>query len=154
MTELYAAAYVAPISSECRPPPESAGITRAFAEAKASTFPYDIGDDPAFFSARHHLGPIAWGVFRADVRCSIDRGDWMVFFSSQRDLQNLIHYRFVAAHCVEEKLRHTPERRCRRDMGDRYSKRSYSQTGFCKCSSRFTNEQSSTAASPLPQAAR
>jgi hypothetical protein len=83
-------------------------MTRAFYEkARKNTFPYDIGDDPAFFSASHLSGPVTWGVCRPDVRSAIGTGDWIVFFSNQRDLQYITHYRLVAALCVEEKLRHT-----------------------------------------------
>jgi hypothetical protein len=32
----------------------------AFYEAVRSDFPYDLGDDPAFFSARYHHGPVTW----------------------------------------------------------------------------------------------
>jgi hypothetical protein len=110
MTELYAAAYIAPLPTQRHLPPEPSEITRAFYEkAGKSTFPYDIGDDPAFFSAYHLNGPVTWGVCRADVRCAIARGDWMVFFSSELDRQNqtIKCYRFVGALCVENKLRHT-----------------------------------------------
>jgi hypothetical protein len=110
MTDLYAAAYLAPLPTQRHSPPAPSEMTRAFyKEAGESTFPYDIGDDPAFYSASYHHGPITWGVCRADVRQAIAVGDWIVFFSSELDGQNgtVTRYRFVAALCVENKLRHT-----------------------------------------------
>ena len=107
MTELYAAAYIAPLPRERLSPPEPSETTRAFyKEVEKSTFPYDIGDDPAFYSASYHNGPVTWGVCRTDVRCAITIGDWMVFFSSEKNGM-ITRYRFVAALCVENKLRHT-----------------------------------------------
>jgi hypothetical protein len=103
---LYAAAY----HSRLQPPPSRPSETAAalYAAAASSEFPYDSGDDPAFFSARHHNGPITWGVCRPDVRRAIRPGDWMVFFSLKWDEEaRLTRYRFSAALCVQEKLTHT-----------------------------------------------
>lgn len=44
---------------------------------------YDWGDDPSFFSAVHRLGDAqraTWGVCRRDVRSTVVRGDFVVFF--------------------------------------------------------------------------
>ena len=80
----------------------------AFHAALHSGFPYDAGDDPALFSARRHRGPITWGVCRPDVRCSICKGDGIVFFAAQNDSQNeTTRYSFVAALRVPDKMLHT-----------------------------------------------
>jgi hypothetical protein len=80
-----------------------------YKESARSGFPYDVGDDPAFFSAWYHDGPITWGVCRPDVRCRIRKDDAIVFFSEQKDSQDTktTHYRFVAALRVADKVQHT-----------------------------------------------
>jgi hypothetical protein len=106
---------IPPSSKERLLPPETSELARAFyAEAKNSRFPYDIGDDPAFFSARFYDGPVTWGVCRADVRCATAVGDWIVFFSCETDdhdqlgpVSTVTRYRFEAALCIETKLQHT-----------------------------------------------
>lgn len=72
-----------------------------------ASFPYDGGDDPSFFSAGYHGAAVTWGVCRPDVRTAIRRGDWVVFFSSERDGREVTHYRFVGALTVERKIPHT-----------------------------------------------
>src|SRR5579872_7330550 len=81
MPKLWVAVYH---SREPEEPPHSATVTAAafHTGARSGTFPYDAGDDPAFFSARFHDGPVTWGVCRHDVRSAIEPGDWVVFFSA------------------------------------------------------------------------
>lgn len=102
--------YVAVYHSRHQPPPAHPSETAAalYAALGSGEFPYDGGDDPSFFSARHHDGSVTWGVCRADVRGAIRKGDWVVFISLQEDEDaGLTRYRFVAALCVERKLAHT-----------------------------------------------
>jgi len=106
MPSLYIAVYLA------RPPgpaPGGASETEtAFYAAPRSGFPYDAGDDPAFFSARRYGGPITWGVCRRDIRCSIRKDDGIVFIAAQDDPRDkTVHYRFVAALRVADKMQHT-----------------------------------------------
>lgn len=110
MSELYVAPYKSPLPASRRLPSNPSKTAVDFhATAEAGGFPYDIGDDPAFFSARCHNGPVTWGVCRADVRSKIQIGDWIAFLSFEQDRQDntATRYRFVAALCVEDKLRHT-----------------------------------------------
>ena len=78
----------------------------AFHARSPGGFPYDIGDDPSFFSARHHHGPVTWGVCRHDVRGAIQPGDVMVFFSAEQKLAT-VDYRLVAVLCVDRKISQT-----------------------------------------------
>jgi hypothetical protein len=81
----------------------------AFYEAVRSDFPYDLGDDPAFFSAQYHHGPVTWGVCRTPLRCAIRKNDRIIFFADQKDPHDnrITNYRFVAALRVAEKMQHT-----------------------------------------------
>jgi hypothetical protein len=101
---LFAAAYLAPRK---RPPVEgSQPVVRAFRAACAeSQFPFDIGDDPAFFAARYLRSPITWGICRPDVRAKIRPGDYAAFFAADRDNQQTT-YLFVGALCVDRKISH------------------------------------------------
>ena len=57
-------------------------------EARNGRF-YDWGDDPAFFAAEEFLGDVrqaSWGVCRPDVRRQLSRGDFVVFFCAQQQL--------------------------------------------------------------------
>jgi hypothetical protein len=106
MPQLYAAAYHSRRERQPDRPSETAAAL--YAAAASGEFPYDGGDDPSFFCARHHDGPVTWGVCRADVRSAIQRGDWIVFFSLQQDKGvGTTAYRLAAALCVEEKITHT-----------------------------------------------
>jgi hypothetical protein len=113
MPSLYVAVYLV------RPPEKGhdSEIAAAFYKEAAafykdtarSRFPYDVGDDPTFFSAGRLGGPITWGVCRPDVRCPIRKDDGIVFFAEQKDSQDTktTHYRFVAALRVADKMQHT-----------------------------------------------
>jgi hypothetical protein len=107
MPNLWAAAYLAPPpTSRDLPSKANRLITAFYSATQADSLPFDIGDDPAFFSASYFNGPITWGVCRHDVRSAIHAGDWMVFFSARRACEgsDVTQYRFVAALCVETKL--------------------------------------------------
>ncbi|MGH9823084.1 MAG: hypothetical protein ACREDR_07535 [Blastocatellia bacterium] len=109
---IYVAPYSAPYLSRPRstPPPSPNETALAFYDTiRSSPFPYDVGDDPAFFAAHHHNGQVTWGVCRPDVRCAIKPGDWVVFFSFEPDLRVPLYtlYKFVAALQVEKKVTHT-----------------------------------------------
>lgn len=108
MPTLYVAVYLVPIDR--RPPPQRGATAAAFYElARASDFPYDVGDDPSFFASSYNHGPVTWGICRPDVRCDIKVGDWVAFFSAEHSQESLAttRYRFVGAHCVQGKLAHT-----------------------------------------------
>lgn len=109
MCSLYSLVYLAPAFKERRQPEDQNDCVTAFyAAARDKDFPYDIGDDPAFFSARHHGGPVTWGVCRHDVRNAIQLKDWGVFFAvSEKPEDGTKHYQLVAALEVHKKIRHT-----------------------------------------------
>ncbi|MFH1795962.1 MAG: hypothetical protein ABIK36_06870 [Pseudomonadota bacterium] len=83
MPDLYSMVYLSPSFAQRRRPQNLTACGEAFYKAVslADPFPYDIGDDPAFFSACYHGGPITWGVCRPDVRANVRPGDWVVFFA-------------------------------------------------------------------------
>lgn len=62
-------------------------------------WPYDNGDDPSFYVARHG-GPLTWGVCRQDVRNSIGVGDIAAFFSYTPMEGNQVLYRLCAVTTV------------------------------------------------------
>jgi hypothetical protein len=74
-------------------------------------WPYDNGDDPSFYAARHG-GPLTWGVCRTDVRSSTHRGDIIVFISfTQIPITHRIAYRLCAVATVADKIAHTKVRK-------------------------------------------
>jgi hypothetical protein len=82
MPEVFVAAYKSP-ATRAKVPADAPEIALQFyAVAANDNFPFDVADDPSFFSARQRQGPVTWGVCRADVRRLILPGDWMVFFCS------------------------------------------------------------------------
>lgn len=109
MPDLYAGVYHAVGSDSKHSIADSCGKSASLFEiARQDKFPYDVGDDPAFLSARRYGGRLTWGVCRPDVRTAIRPEDWMVFFAAERSEQSdVTHYRFVAALTVENKVRQT-----------------------------------------------
>src|ERR1700731_3247434 len=101
--------YVAVYQARAPKPGHTSETATAFYKAVQSGFPYDLGDDPAFFSARYHHGPVTWGVCRSPLRCAIRKDDRIVFFADQKDSQDTktTYYRFVAALRVADKMQHT-----------------------------------------------
>ena len=77
-----------------------ASVEKAIA---AKEWPYDNGDDPSFFVARHDGGLLTWGVCRQDVRNKIRRGSICVFFAFTKD-KDVTRYRMSAVATVSEKL--------------------------------------------------
>jgi hypothetical protein len=68
-------------------------------------WPYDIGDDPSFFSLRYFGGNLTWGICRQQVRNPIRPGDIVVFFSSQQERHSkAIEYCLCAVATVERKV--------------------------------------------------
>ncbi len=105
MPDLYVVAYLA--GREHREPPRPSAIASALHRAaRSQAFPYDAGDDPAFFAANYNKGAVTWGVCRPDVRRAITLRDWVAFFSAERDRRDaaLTRYKFVAALSVERRV--------------------------------------------------
>ena len=58
---------------------------------------YDWGDDPAFFGAEEFLGDVrkaSWGVCRSDVRRHLSKGDFVVFFCAQKQIEELSRWNY------------------------------------------------------------
>ena len=81
-------------------------LAQAFREDFSSgDWPYDIGDDPAFFSAQALGGPVTWGVCRQDVRNQLIIGDVVAFFAVTFDEARINgEYRFIGALTVHETI--------------------------------------------------
>jgi hypothetical protein len=110
MPNLYAGVYFVVGPDSKRSIADSRGKSASLYEiARDDEFPYDVGDDPGFFSARRHGGRVTWGVCRPDVRNAIKDGDWMIFFSAERPSTEsaITRYRFVAALAVDQKVSQT-----------------------------------------------
>lgn len=71
-------------------------------------WPYDNGDDPSFYAARHHGAPLTWGVCRPNVRTALKAGDMVAFisFSSTQRAQRIFQYRLCCIATVERKIDH------------------------------------------------
>jgi len=68
-------------------------------------WPYDMGDDPAFFSRRRFRGKLTWGICRQEVRNKICPGDIAVFFSFRRRRSGEpTEYNLCAVATVERKV--------------------------------------------------
>jgi hypothetical protein len=77
----------------------------------AGEWPYDNGDDPSFYVARYHDGPLTWGVCRQDLRNAIARvGDTkqviVVFFSFTPTPKRRVVYRLCAVATVNGTVDH------------------------------------------------
>ena len=71
---------------------------------------YDWGDDPAFFGAEEFLGDVrqaSWGVCRPDVRRQLSRGDFVVFFCAQQQLEERSRwtYHYIGVGTVSKVIR-------------------------------------------------
>jgi hypothetical protein len=75
-------------------------VERAIA---AGEWPYDNGDDPSFYAARHDDGLLTWGVCRQDLRNKIRPGSICVFFAFTKD-RGTTRYRTSAVATVSDKL--------------------------------------------------
>lgn len=108
MPALYVATYIVPQKREL--PLVLGGVVSAFHQAVSleTAWPYDVGDDPAFFSANHFHGSVTWGVCRPDVRNQVVSGDWVAFFAAERaHAGRAMRYRFSALLRVEKKVAQT-----------------------------------------------
>lgn len=61
---------------------------------------YDWGDDPSFFCAQELLDDVrkaSWGVCRPDVRRNLHKGDYVVFFCAQQQMEcpKVWHYYYI-----------------------------------------------------------
>ena len=74
-------------------------------EITAGVWPYDNGDDPSFYVARHG-GPLTWGVCRQDLRNPIKVGTIVVFFAYGPDgpKSKTTKYRLAGVATVVRKL--------------------------------------------------
>jgi hypothetical protein len=77
-----------------------ASVEKAIASGE---WPYDNGDDPSFFAARHDRGLLTWGVCRQDVRVKIREGSICVFVAFTKD-GAIVRYRISAVATVAEKV--------------------------------------------------
>ena len=74
---------------------------------KKGEWPYELGDDPSFYSAKDIGGPITWGVCRPDVRSKASVGDAVAFFAANfEEGEPTIQYYFVGALMVQHKVTH------------------------------------------------
>jgi hypothetical protein len=72
------------------------------AASQSGAWVLDVGDDPAFFSARKHAGPVTWGVCRQDVRNHLQPGDLVTFFAVKfNPLRDAAQYFLSAALTVQ-----------------------------------------------------
>jgi hypothetical protein len=68
-------------------------------------WPYDVGDDPSFFSSRKYKTPLTWGVCRPQIRNSIRPEDMCVFFAADQTGIDRFEYRLCAVSTVRTKVR-------------------------------------------------
>jgi hypothetical protein len=75
---------------------------------KRGAWPYDVGDDPSFFSKVQNRSNLTWGVCRPQVRNRIQPGDIVVYFSvRQKEKEHPFEYQLCAVVTVEKKVRQT-----------------------------------------------
>jgi len=97
----FRSSYTGYADSECR------SYYRPLSDAlERGEWPYDVGDDPSFFSHRFLGGNLTWGICRQQVRNSIRPGDIVVFFSFRQERESgVVEYRLCAVATVERKVR-------------------------------------------------
>jgi hypothetical protein len=106
MARIFLAPYISPLLESG----EDGGCSKPFSRLHEALlrqeWPYDYGDDPAFFSDRQLKRGLTWGVCRADVRSQIQTGDAVVFFSfTNRGIGT--KYKLCAVATVERKIAHS-----------------------------------------------
>jgi hypothetical protein len=103
VARIFLAPYISP-SLESR---EDGGCSKPFSALHdlllKREWPYDYGDDPAFFSNRQFKGGVTWGVCRADVRSQIQPEDVVVFFSFTKS-DTRTTYKLCAVATVKAKI--------------------------------------------------
>jgi hypothetical protein len=113
---LYLATYN--VADAPRAPQEPTNVCRQFINAvNRSRWPYDVGDDPSFFCARHFAeggGALTWGICRRPLRCCLREGtdgpgtgDTVAFFAHQVCSGGLSIYRFSGFATVARKVSQT-----------------------------------------------
>jgi len=102
MTRILTVAYLAR-QPRAGPSDHFSSLARAFSVAQSKAdWPYDVGDDPAFFCADLLNGPVTWGVCRQDARSQLQPDDLVLFFASSYDAARRISiYRLSAGLTVE-----------------------------------------------------
>src|ERR1017187_6396707 len=70
------------------------------------SWPYDNGDDPSFFVARNHRGPLTWGVCRQNVRSVLAKDDMVAFISYTKTATDKFVYKFCSVATVADRLDH------------------------------------------------
>jgi len=101
---IYLSAFQSSPPKGARPCDSTYGPLRRAIEQRK--WPYDNGDDPAFFSRQHFGGNLTWGVCRQNVRNPIGVGDVVVFFSFTK-IGGVTEYKPCAVATVQEKVRQT-----------------------------------------------
>jgi hypothetical protein len=106
VAKIFLAPYVSPLLDSG----EDGGCSKPFSRLHEALlkreWPYDYGDDPAFFSDRRLNGGLTWGVCRADVRSPIQSGVAVVFFSFT-NCRKSTKYQLCAVATVEGKIAHS-----------------------------------------------
>jgi hypothetical protein len=75
---------------------------------KLGKWPYDVGDDPSFFSQSTTGSNLTWGVCRPQVRNRVREGDIVIFVSVRRRTKDYpFEYCLCAVATVETKVRQT-----------------------------------------------
>jgi hypothetical protein len=71
---------------------------------QSGDWPYDNGDDPSFYQARHG-NPLTWGVCRQNLRNAIRKDDMVVFISFTKVGKHVV-YRLCSVATVASKMDH------------------------------------------------
>jgi hypothetical protein len=80
---------------------------------KLGKWPYDVGDDPSFFSQAALESNLTWGVCRPQVRNKISEGDIVIFVSVRRRTRDHpFEYCLCGVATVETKVRQTEIWQC------------------------------------------
>jgi hypothetical protein len=75
---------------------------------KLGNWPYDVGDDPSFFSQATLGSNLTWGVCRPQVRNRVSDGDIVIFVSvRQKNEDHPFEYCLCSLATVERKVRQT-----------------------------------------------
>ncbi len=68
-------------------------------------WPYDVGDDPAFFSRQYFGGNLTWGICRQQIRNKLQPGDIVVFFAfRKRGKDEPTEYSFCSIATIKQKV--------------------------------------------------
>jgi hypothetical protein len=82
--------------------------TAAFLDAvQRGEWPYDAGDDPSFYCARHFRAPLSWGICRRNLRNALEPSDTVAFIAHRKHPGGLVDYRWAGFATVARKIRQT-----------------------------------------------